>query len=189
MTAGISNYETPCTHEASDSLIKVKSYSAWLHMVLLCIGGYLLVQSVRRYKFAILNTNQPDTIIYVRTAVRIRGHFPKSKGGPRAKKVGKRRFRVGVSVLEEIHEKNSRINWSDYKTNAQTAKESYFSIYLDRNEFSSQFCFISSIAFLALFPDCNNTKTSKIYIPLFWVMFICFRNFLLKLWPWGQGNA
>jgi len=71
-------------------------------MLLVCIGSYLLVQSVRKYKFVILNTNQPDTIIFVNKAVRIRGHFSKPKGVPRAKKFGERRLRVEVSVLEVL---------------------------------------------------------------------------------------
>jgi len=72
--------------------------------------------------------------------------------------------------------------WTDYKTNAQIAKEVFFFyIYLDKNKFSSQLCFIPSIAFLAQLPDCNNTKNGKKYMPLLLVKFIYFRNLVLKL--------
>jgi hypothetical protein len=59
-TVRISNYETPCTHEASDSLINVISYNALLRLLLICIGGYL--KSVLRYKFVILDTSHTDNL-------------------------------------------------------------------------------------------------------------------------------
>jgi len=70
--------------------------------------------------------------------------------------------------------------WTDYKTNAQIAKEFFFYIYLDKNEFSSQLYIIPSIDFLALLSDCNNNKNSKQYMALLLVMFIYYRNLLLK---------
>ena len=87
------------TKRATVILIKIKSCNSWLLMLLVCIGSYLPVQSVRRYKYVILNTNQPDIIIYVNKAVRIRLHFSKPKGGPRAKKMWGTAVKVEVSVL------------------------------------------------------------------------------------------
>jgi hypothetical protein len=52
--------ETPSTHEASDSLIEVKPFTALLHMILVGILSYL--QSVLRYKYPILDIYNLDTV-------------------------------------------------------------------------------------------------------------------------------
>jgi hypothetical protein len=60
ITVRLSNQETPCTDEASNSQFKVKSCYALLRKQMLCIHGYL--KSLLRYKFLILDTHHPDTI-------------------------------------------------------------------------------------------------------------------------------
>jgi len=47
------------------------------------------LNSVRRYKFLILNTYHPHTLIYVSKYVRTSGYFLKPKEGLRAKMFGK----------------------------------------------------------------------------------------------------
>jgi hypothetical protein len=68
------------------SLVKVKSCSALLHVVLVCISIYL--NSVLRYRVLIFDTYRPVLYIYVSKDVRIRGYFSKPKGILEKKNLG-----------------------------------------------------------------------------------------------------
>jgi hypothetical protein len=61
MTVRIS--KTSCTHKAMDNLIKVKSCTALLRLLLVCFHSYLKL--VLGYKLLILDTHHPD-ILYLR---------------------------------------------------------------------------------------------------------------------------
>jgi hypothetical protein len=74
------------TKLATISLIKVKSCSALLRMLLVCIRSYL--KSLLRYKFLILDTYHQELYIYVSKDVRIRGYFSKPKGISEQKSLG-----------------------------------------------------------------------------------------------------
>jgi hypothetical protein len=61
LTLRISEKKLPLrTKQVTVILIKVKSFTALLHMLLVCFSMY--IKSVLRYKFLILDTNHPDTI-------------------------------------------------------------------------------------------------------------------------------
>jgi hypothetical protein len=85
-TVRISNYESPCTHEAREiSLIEINSCNALLRILPLCITTYL--KSVLRLKFLTLYTHLLYTV-YLREL----GHedpwsFFEAKRGPRKKKL------------------------------------------------------------------------------------------------------
>ena len=59
------------------SVIKVKSYSALLRMLLVRIRNYL--KSFPRYRFLILGTTHPATLYYVSKDVRFLGYFSKPR--------------------------------------------------------------------------------------------------------------
>ena len=63
--------------EVTFILIKVKSCSAMLHKLLVCILTYL--KSVWGYKFLILDTYQLDTLYLCEQDVRVHGYFLKPK--------------------------------------------------------------------------------------------------------------
>jgi hypothetical protein len=58
VSAKIPNYETPCTHEANDSQRLRPNHAMLLCMLSVCMRSYL--NSVKRYKFLILDISHPD---------------------------------------------------------------------------------------------------------------------------------
>jgi len=79
MTISISNYETFCTHKASNNrLIKVKLSKTLLLMLPVCICIYL--KSVIRYIFFNFRYLSSGHYIYMSKDVRICNYFSKPKG-------------------------------------------------------------------------------------------------------------
>jgi hypothetical protein len=74
------------TKRATVSLIKVKSYTALLLVLLLCIRSYL--KSILRRKFLILVTYHLDTLYLQKQGCKDPFFF-EANGGPRAKNFGK----------------------------------------------------------------------------------------------------
>jgi hypothetical protein len=73
---------------ATLGLITVKSCSALLHILLVCICSYL--KSFLRYKYLILDTSHPDTLSVREQGCGDMWLFFKTGSGPQAKKCGKR---------------------------------------------------------------------------------------------------
>jgi len=67
--------------------MKVKSYNAVLHMLLVCIGSYL--KSVLRIKFLILDTCHPDHLYFCEQGCEDPWLFYADQRGTRTKKFWK----------------------------------------------------------------------------------------------------
>jgi hypothetical protein len=97
LTVRIYNYETPCTHEANDSFIKVELCKALLRMLLPCIRSYL--KSILKFKYIFSDTYHPDAIYLREKGCEDPWSFLEVKSGPREKVFGKHCSRPWVSDL------------------------------------------------------------------------------------------
>ena len=87
VTVRTCNNKLPVPTKRATVLIKVKSWSALLHMLIVCIVSF--PKSVLRYKYLILDTYHPATLYVHEQGDEDPSLFFEAKRGTRAKKFGK----------------------------------------------------------------------------------------------------